>query len=123
MTFSTGIFLCFIFLIYIHSSGAKSGNGISFKPKQNLKEKLGQRDVKIVSSEINESIQSNHGRVGSTNPKIGIVGATGAVGEEILAVMEKKNFPCSSIHLYASERSIGNHLLLLFDLCNQFLLN
>mmetsp|Transcript_37486 Transcript_37486/g.38174 ORF Transcript_37486/g.38174 Transcript_37486/m.38174 type:complete len:384 (-) Transcript_37486:108-1259(-) len=38
---------------------------------------------------------------------IGIVGATGAVGEELLKVMETRNFPCSSIKLFASEKSAG----------------
>lgn len=39
--------------------------------------------------------------------KIGIVGATGAVGEEILGVLEKRNFPASTIKLFASEKSAG----------------
>lgn len=38
---------------------------------------------------------------------VGIVGATGAVGEEILKVMEKRNFPASSVRLFASEKSAG----------------
>jgi len=43
----------------------------------------------------------------SAKLNVGIVGATGAVGEEILSVMEKRNFPCSSLKLFASERSAG----------------
>jgi Semialdehyde dehydrogenase, NAD binding domain len=39
--------------------------------------------------------------------KVGIVGSTGAVGLEILSVMEHRNFPASEIHLFASERSAG----------------
>jgi len=38
---------------------------------------------------------------------VGIVGATGAVGEEILKVMEKRKFPASSVKLFASEKSSG----------------
>ena len=41
---------------------------------------------------------------------VGIVGATGAVGEEILSVMEKRNFPCSSLKLFASEKSSGKEV-------------
>lgn len=41
---------------------------------------------------------------------VGIVGATGAVGEEILGVMEKRNFPCSSLKLFASEKSSGKRV-------------
>ena len=39
--------------------------------------------------------------------KVGIVGASGAVGEEILKVMEHRKFPASSVKLFASERSAG----------------
>jgi len=38
---------------------------------------------------------------------VGIVGATGAVGEEILSVMEKRNFAVTSLKLFASEKSAG----------------
>lgn len=41
------------------------------------------------------------------NCSVGIIGATGAVGEEILGVMEKRSFPASSIKLFASEKSAG----------------
>jgi len=43
----------------------------------------------------------------SSGFKVGIVGATGAVGEEILSVLERRNFPCSSVTLFASEKSAG----------------
>ena len=42
--------------------------------------------------------------------RIGIVGATGAVGTEMLRVLEERNFPLSELHLYASERSVGKQL-------------
>jgi len=38
---------------------------------------------------------------------VGIVGATGAVGEEILGCMQQRNFPASSLKLFASEKSAG----------------
>ena len=38
---------------------------------------------------------------------IGIVGATGAVGEEILSVMTTKKFPVGDLKLFASEKSAG----------------
>lgn len=38
---------------------------------------------------------------------VGIVGATGAVGEEILKVMENRDFACKDLTLFASERSAG----------------
>eukprot|EP01039_Chlorochromonas_danica_P003567 gene3567-3906_t len=38
---------------------------------------------------------------------VGIVGATGAVGEEILSVMEQRGFPAQTVKLFASEKSSG----------------
>ncbi|GAB4170148.1 MAG: aspartate-semialdehyde dehydrogenase [Terrimicrobiaceae bacterium] len=42
--------------------------------------------------------------------RVAIVGATGAVGEEMLRVMERRNFPVASIRLLASARSAGRTL-------------
>ncbi|RMD99014.1 MAG: aspartate-semialdehyde dehydrogenase [Deltaproteobacteria bacterium] len=42
--------------------------------------------------------------------RVGIVGATGAVGEEIMAVLEERRFPVSELRLFASKRSIGTRL-------------
>lgn len=39
--------------------------------------------------------------------KVGIVGATGAVGNEMLQVLHDRRFPLTAIHLFASERSAG----------------
>jgi aspartate-semialdehyde dehydrogenase len=45
------------------------------------------------------------------NPKnIAIVGATGAVGIEMLRVLERRNFPVASLRLLASPRSAGKKL-------------
>ena len=43
-------------------------------------------------------------------PSIAIVGATGAVGVEILRVLERRNFPVGSLRLLASARSAGKTL-------------
>ncbi len=42
--------------------------------------------------------------------RIGIVGATGAVGREILSVIERRNFPENYIKLMASARSAGTKI-------------
>lgn len=39
--------------------------------------------------------------------KIGIFGATGAVGEEIIKVLDKRNFKVDKLRLFASSRSAG----------------
>ena len=39
--------------------------------------------------------------------KVGILGATGAVGREMLKILTERNFPISELHLYASARSAG----------------
>lgn len=50
-------------------------------------------------------------RPGNAIPKhLAIVGATGAVGIEMLRVLERRNFPVASIRLLASPRSAGKKL-------------
>ena len=39
--------------------------------------------------------------------KVGILGATGAVGREMMKVLEERKFPISELHLFASARSAG----------------
>lgn len=41
---------------------------------------------------------------------VGIVGCTGAVGIEIITVLEKLSFPVSNLHLFASARSAGKKI-------------
>ncbi|MCX7924526.1 MAG: aspartate-semialdehyde dehydrogenase [Fimbriimonadales bacterium] len=41
---------------------------------------------------------------------VAIVGATGAVGQELLRVLEERDFPVRSLRLLASERSAGKRL-------------
>lgn len=41
---------------------------------------------------------------------IAIVGATGAVGETILKVLEERNFPVNELYLLASARSVGKRV-------------
>lgn len=43
-------------------------------------------------------------------PSIAVVGATGAVGREVLAVLEERGFPHGELRLLASERSAGVRL-------------
>jgi aspartate-semialdehyde dehydrogenase len=38
---------------------------------------------------------------------VAIVGATGMVGQEFIKVLLQRNFPASTVHLYASDRSAG----------------
>lgn len=38
---------------------------------------------------------------------IGIVGATGAVGQELLKLLHERHFPAASLRLFASARSVG----------------
>ena len=41
---------------------------------------------------------------------VAVVGATGAVGNEMIAILEQRNFPAEKLRLFASERSIGKAL-------------
>lgn len=42
---------------------------------------------------------------------VAVVGATGAVGNEMIKILEERNFPVKSLRLLASERSAGKKLL------------
>jgi aspartate-semialdehyde dehydrogenase len=44
------------------------------------------------------------------NPHVAIVGATGAVGIEMIRTLEKRNFPAGKLTLLASARSVGKKL-------------
>ena len=45
-----------------------------------------------------------------THPSVAIIGATGAVGAELLLCLEQRNFPLSRLRLLASARSAGRCL-------------
>src|SRR5438034_9791133 len=44
------------------------------------------------------------------NPHVAVVGATGAVGIEMIKTLEKRNFPMGKLTLLASARSVGKKL-------------
>src|SRR5437016_11149347 len=44
------------------------------------------------------------------NPHVAVVGATGAVGAEMIKTLEKRNFPVGKLTLLASARSAGKKL-------------
>ncbi len=44
------------------------------------------------------------------NPRVAVVGATGAVGIELIKTLGKRNFPVSKLALLASARSVGRKL-------------
>src|SRR5580700_12130454 len=44
------------------------------------------------------------------HPHVAVVGATGAVGIEMIKTLEKRNFPLGKLTLLASERSVGKKL-------------
>ena len=46
-----------------------------------------------------------------TNYNVAVVGATGAVGETLLSILEERNFPVDQIFALASERSAGNTVM------------
>ena len=50
------------------------------------------------------------GRPSSSAPVVAVVGATGAVGVELLQCLEQRRFPLSELKLFASARSAGKTL-------------
>ena len=45
-----------------------------------------------------------------SSPNVAVVGATGAVGREMLNILEQRSFECSTLRLFASSRSAGESL-------------
>jgi len=58
------------------------------------------------------SLSAGDGRMSSRNLRIGVFGATGAVGREMIKVLADRNFPVSGLSLYASKKSAGKTLRL-----------
>lgn len=44
------------------------------------------------------------------NPHVAVVGATGAVGQDMLHTLEKREFPVGKLSLFASARSVGKKM-------------
>jgi aspartate-semialdehyde dehydrogenase len=57
-----------------------------------------------------EPAEANFRQVEATSPVVAIVGATGAVGVELLHCLEARRFPLSRLKLLASPRSAGRTL-------------
>ncbi len=48
--------------------------------------------------------------MGDKGFSVAIVGATGAVGREMVSILEERDFPVSDLHLFASEHSAGERI-------------
>ena len=46
----------------------------------------------------------------SKNYDVAVVGATGAVGEAMLSILEERNFPVGEVYALASSRSVGKRI-------------
>src|SRR5438067_8839582 len=62
----------------------------------------------VVDIELRRDIME--GLFMNPNPHVAVVGATGAVGIEMIKTLEKRNFPVSKLTLLASARSVGKKL-------------
>ena len=54
--------------------------------------------------------ETHHHQANQGGKRLAIVGATGAVGIEMIKVLERRNFPVASLRLLASPRSAGKKL-------------
>eukprot|EP00586_Coscinodiscus_wailesii_P012980 CAMPEP_0172498420 /NCGR_PEP_ID=MMETSP1066-20121228/113422_1 /TAXON_ID=671091 /ORGANISM="Coscinodiscus wailesii, Strain CCMP2513" /LENGTH=389 /DNA_ID=CAMNT_0013271697 /DNA_START=46 /DNA_END=1215 /DNA_ORIENTATION=+ len=59
---------------------------------------LPRRDVPVLKTSSSSSLKMVN---------VGIVGATGAVGKEIVGVLEKRSFPVTALKIFGSSRSAG----------------
>ena len=44
--------------------------------------------------------------------RVAIVGAAGLLGQEFIKILEQRDFPLSSVHLFTSDRSVGKKLFI-----------
>lgn len=59
---------------------------------------------------VAELVSRNHRRALSPSPSVAVVGATGAVGVELVKCLETRKFPLSRLKLLASPRSAGKSI-------------
>jgi len=62
-----------------------------------------------MSSTDNQHHRNGRARGLPPSPSVAVVGATGAVGAEMIGCLESRNFPLSRLKLLASPRSAGKH--------------
>lgn len=60
---------------------------------------------------------TKNSKAGTKTFCVSVIGATGAVGREVIQLLEKRNFPISQLRLFCSERSAGEK----FQFCGQTL--
>lgn len=88
-------------------------SGLAFVPKTNSNIK---RSSLLASSALNTNNNNKNQNTilkmssDSATYSVGIVGATGAVGKEIVGVLEKRKFPASSLRIFGSKRSAGSEI-------------
>jgi aspartate-semialdehyde dehydrogenase len=62
------------------------------------------------SADLNNSIEQRRIGTVASGYRVAILGATGAVGTELIALLEERQFPIASLKLLASPRSAGKTL-------------
>jgi aspartate-semialdehyde dehydrogenase len=64
----------------------------------------------VSSASLTDRHSRDRRRPNLERPVVAVVGATGAVGVELIQCLERRNFPLASLRLFASERSVGKAL-------------
>jgi aspartate-semialdehyde dehydrogenase len=63
-----------------------------------------------ITMRLSEPASRSSFRLRRSPPVVAIVGATGAVGQELLRTLEQRRFPVAELHLLASARSAGKRM-------------
>src|SRR5690606_5715440 len=69
-----------------------------------------QRERDAMPNSFEFPLRSSSRHIQAANPVVAVVGATGAVGVELLHCLEARNFPLGGLRLLASARSAGRSM-------------
>lgn len=90
--------------------GALAGSGVTLRSSVYGSKLSGRKIQGISASRIASRPRAVRMGLTESGPSVAVVGVTGAVGQEFLAVLSERNFPYSKLKLLASKRSAGKHI-------------
>ena len=92
------------------ASSASTAYGFTPTSRSIATTRLSTNPISHLRSSSITSLQLAAKESDGTPLNVGIVGATGAVGKEIVGCLEKRSFPVNNLRIFGSERSAGREV-------------